>query len=197
MIEFFSGKRCQVFIAHHDDESLYFGGLLTRLFRLTELKITVVTKPLLGRPDTDTRVQSFKKVCEKLGCSYSLGEIQDHPPGSPTDQIEAERSGLLSLIQVEVQEFKPEILLTHNPSGEPTTVYPGGHPVHKLVNESIVKYRGEIEIPIFFNTLGIGPGDFIVSYDRNEKMDLLNFYAPHWNPSIYPFAYKDEQYRRI
>lgn len=191
--------RLLAIVAHHDDEALYFGGLLSIASRLgARLHIVVVTAPAPGRKDSATRQESFRQVCERLGAEHTELSQPDDPRRF---MMEAVRQGLLRI----AEDFRPDIVLTHNADGEPGDVYrksfqrpAGGHPVHELVHRSATcLIQSGIVKHLWTSGIGMDDADVLVEYDQREKQALLDCYAPRWRPHDYPFAYDPEPYVRI
>jgi len=195
------GKNIQIFVAHHDDESLYFGGLLTILKGMdkTKVKITVMTFPFEGRPDTNTRIESFKNVCWILGCDYSLYGLQDMPPVPSTtpSRVNEQLIPACDIVKFEILSFVPQIILTHNPCGEANGIYMNGHPIHKLVYDAVFQSSIGLNISLLVDGIGMSEFDYLVEYNAGHKKTLLDCYAPHWTPTNYPFAYSPEKYKVV
>ena len=195
--DIFKDKKVQLFVAHHDDESLYFGGLLTEIRRFSKIKITVLTDPAPNRPDTNTRLNSFKNVCWILDCTYSAYDCKDYAPinENPKEVVYRDFDKICDIVKNDVFGFKPDIVLTHNPDGEANLVYKGGHPMHKMITDAVLTVL-RLDRPIFACSVS-GKHDFEVTYDVGHKKILLDCYAPRWTPKDYPFAYNTERYVKL
>jgi len=196
MIEKMVDKRVQVLVAHHDDESLYFGGLLTEIRELARVKITVMTAPAPGRPDTHTRLDSLKKVCWVLGATYSAYDLKDFPPiiENTRHVVHQQIDKARDIVKADLFGFQPDVILTHNWFGEPNPGYVGGHPVHAMVYDAVL---AESSCDIFVNAVGLNSYDYEIEYDIGRKKILLDCYAPNWKPDVYPFAYNPERYLEV
>lgn len=184
-------------VAHHDDEVLFAGGLLTQY---SPVAIVVVANPKDGRKDTLTREDSFARVCEDVGSAAV--SLRCPNPGGGTKikslhgylnknrnlamDIAASVSGVLF-------RFGAEVVITHAPNGD------YGHIYHKLVSKVVLGVADSTEIQaIHFAEKN---HNILVKYDKDAKKNLLDHYLPHWRPDDpghggrYSFAYKPEGYR--
>jgi len=192
------GVRILLCVAHQDDESLYFGGFLTAV-RGTALRIVSMTTPDFRRPDAMTRMGSFVRVCETVGAGYALYDIRNFRHDTPEEQacVFQYDSGV-EYVASELQRFRPDVVLTHGPAGEPCAPYPGGHVMHKFVYRCVaraVTARGAGARLLTCATL-VGGGEQLPDYDREAKKRLLDFYLPHWEPLAagYHFCYGPESF---
>lgn len=194
-----NGKRVLFFVTHQDDESLFFGGLLSEIRGKSLIKIVSMTEPFPGRPDTNTRKTSFEMVCWILNCERSIKSLPDFPTlRENTKEIVYEQFELARrLVGEEIDLFKPDVVFTHNFLGEPNIGYTSGHITHRLVSDSVVAECKSRKIKTFVDGIGLASFDYEVSYERCRKMALLNCYLPNWAPIQYTFAYDNEKYLEV
>jgi hypothetical protein len=79
---------------------------------------------------------------------------------------------------------RPDVVVCHGLDGEPCSVYPAGHTMHKLTAEVVAASCRKLSIPCVFRSPA---GKFTVTFDQAEKKRLLDFYAPQWAPDAYPW----------
>lgn len=189
-IDDLNNKRILVVVAHQDDESLYFGGLLSSL--QTKIRIVSMTKPMAGRSDTNTRIGSFKRVCAILGCEYALYDLNDHPAMTNVLDTDYQYQAAKECISTEMRAFNPDMVITHNPDGEANPEYPTGHAMHKLISFAVTSSVDRDKI--ICCGLNSDHPDMIISYNVERKRKLIDCYLPNWSPVSYPFAYDQEKY---
>jgi LmbE family N-acetylglucosaminyl deacetylase len=189
-IDDLSDKRIMVVVAHQDDESLYFGGLLSSL--QAKIRIVSITKPMAGRSDTNTRIGSFKRVCAILGCEYALYDLSDHPAITDLSDTDDQRQIAKQYIDTEARMFHPDVVITHHSDGEANPEYPTGHAMHKLVSWAVASSIDKDKI--IYCGLNSNHPDMVISYDVKKKKELIDCYLPNWSPIRYPFAYDQEKY---
>lgn len=190
-IDWFLRKRILVVVAHQDDESLYFGGLLTSISARAEISLVSTTAPMPGRPDTEHRLGSFHRVGALLGCRevwcLNLSDCGPRGQSYPSDRlVEGIAAGLASV------DESYDLVLTHGPLGEPNVVYGAqGHEAHTATSHAV---RATFDCPIICCGRGAPEAAFEIAYDVAGKKALIDCYAPHWTPVDYPFAYDPEPY---
>ena len=188
-----SKERIAVIVAHQDDESLWFGGLLSSLPVGTVAHLINVCAPTPGRPDTHTRDAAFDRVATRLGA---------HPhhlslPNVRANQ-DAEAEGLVPEVTAAIGKFLDSVLVTavlsHGAHGEPCRVYKNGHAMHKAVSAACNHVCAVRGISWVFGCRGL-PDTIgaVVKYDSAKKKILLDEYLPQWSPKGYP-AYNEERY---
>jgi LmbE family N-acetylglucosaminyl deacetylase len=189
-VEWFLERRILVVVAHQDDESLYFGGLLSTLAGRAAISLVSATAPMKGRPDTDHRMASFHRVgtllaCERVVC-LDLPDCGPRGEAYPPDHLEREIAAALPSLGA----F--DIVLTHGPLGEPNAVYGrDGHEAHKATSRAV---RATVAAPTVCCGLGADTISCAIEYDRAEKKALLDCYLPYWSPAEYSFVYDPERY---
>lgn len=189
----YKNARLLLVVAHQDDESLYFGGLLSSLI-FSQIKIICITAPAPNRPDTNTRIDSFIKVCNILKCKYELYNVDDCGPSA--DIVTICNNGTLdnikNIVNNEIQNFKPTMLITHSPFGEPNPVYSNGHSMHRIISKAVQDTNFE---SILFTGIGWSK-DIEFNYDISKKKQLIDCYLPNWSPegAGYSFVYEPEYY---
>lgn len=193
-IEALRGRRVLVVVAHQDDESLYFGGLLSTLAGRADLSLISTTAPMPGRPDTETRLGAFHRVGVLLQCRLvrCLALTDCGPRGDTYPPASLSRE-----IATALRPYRNacDIVLTHGPAGEPNVVYGArGHEAHKATSRAVrAVFRG----PILSCARGAPNATFELTYDAARKKTLLDCYAPDWTPKDYPFAYDPEPYTEV
>jgi LmbE family N-acetylglucosaminyl deacetylase len=190
-LDTFLHKRLLVVVAHQDDESLYFGGLLSSIVGRTEISLICTTSPMPGRADTDHRVANFHRVGERLQCrTVTCLQLPDCGPRG-----QSYPSGrLASRIAARLSEISDtyDMIITHNHLGEPNKVYGAfGHEAHKATHVGVA---AGIRAPIAVCGRGLERISLEIDYDRARKMALLDCYAPWWTPREYDFCYQPETY---
>lgn len=214
------GENVLVVVAHQDDESLYFGGLLSQISPHCSVTLACVTAPMAGRRDSATRQESFRRVCEHLGAECHQFAFED--PGLVRFERIAHRVGPIAAILEELIRGCPYgIILTHNEAGEPNRAYRKrrkkwrkllarfgtrervrGHPAHRLVSHAVsqavreASQKGVLErVPCVYQSgVGIAYNLDPVPINVAAKKRLLDHYLPNWSPELYPFCYEDEVY---
>jgi LmbE family N-acetylglucosaminyl deacetylase len=181
------GHLCTI-LTHQDDEALFTGGLLSSLRNKVEMTLICVFRPRPYKPQTATRVDHFVDLAEYLNAMPVL--MMCATSVSATDKEFARKlaSGLRKLLI----EHAPDWVITHNPRGE------YGHEQHRMVSRAVRRIHKDFP-NISFNVLGNNLPDknkTTVSYDRDMKKKLLDFYLPEWEPFRYgfDFAYDPETY---
>ena len=95
-------------VAHPDDESLWFGGMLVRY---AEWDWTVVCSTV-PRKDSERAELKFLSACDALGVKAELLGIEETGARDPLPPEE------LLYIHEFVQKLKPDLVVTHGPVGE-------------------------------------------------------------------------------
>ena len=190
-LERFLNKRILAVVAHQDDESLYFGGLLGSLVGLAELSLLSTTAPMAGRPDTYYRMDNFYKVAGLLGCrSVACLNLPDCGAQGDEHRTAALEWGVMKGIAELSANF--DLILTHGELGEPNAVYGReGHSAHKATHRGV---RRAFSGSIVTCALGAPDYSFEIDYEKDAKRKLLECYAPWWTPASYEFAYFVERY---
>jgi LmbE family N-acetylglucosaminyl deacetylase len=193
-LERFLNKRLLVVVAHQDDESLYFGGLLSRIAGRAHIGLVSTTSPMPGRADSLHRLANFYQVGKLLGCQEvkCLG-LPDCGPRGEAYSPAALADEIASSLQAIGNHY--EVVLTHSSLGEPNKVYGAlGHEAHKATHLGVVT---ALRLPTFVCGLGGDQEFFEIEYDRDKKRALVDCYAPWWTPVGYDFAYEPERYTYI
>lgn len=113
------GKYSLVCVAHPDDETLFFGGLILKLVR-EKTPVHIVCTTSDGNLD---RKRQFNEACDKMGMVSRqwLGLLDRYDQRLPLDEL---MKNLKSLPE-------PEAIYTHGPTGE------YGHPHHQDVSYAV------------------------------------------------------------
>jgi LmbE family N-acetylglucosaminyl deacetylase len=190
-LDHFLNKRLLVVVAHQDDESLYFGGLLSWIAGRTEISLVSTTTPMPGRADTHHRLANFYRVGKLLGCQeVRCLELSDCGPRGEVYSSAALADEIAASLAIIGNGY--EVVLTHNSLGEPNKVYGElGHEAHKATHLGVVT---ALRQPIIVCGLGNDRVSFEIEYDHDKKKALLDCYAPWWTPIGYDFAYQPERY---
>tara|TARA_Y100001963_G_scaffold157807_1_gene255161 strand:+ start:1178 stop:1801 length:624 start_codon:yes stop_codon:yes gene_type:complete len=201
----FKDKNILVIGAHQDDETLFCGGLLSNIKDTSNLNIVVVSKPMEGRPDTNTRIQSFKNVCNLLKAKPFQLDFGDTGPNNFEEnfnhyQKNGEFKRMVNKISDLIDDVNADFIITHNQVGE------YGHCFHKIINravtECVEKNNKKCKIIVFdvnldtiYNKSVIEK--MVINYNIDEKIRLFECYMPYWNGiKMYSqFALKPEKYR--
>lgn len=202
----FSNKSILVVATHQDDESLYFGGLLSTIKNTNKILINSVTEPKKNRKDTHTRIESFKNVCNLLSCEYVLSNFQDLGETFNINSNKKMRNEIKDSIIKIVLERKIDIVITHNIDGNPNSGYNTGHSMHKLVSHSVhdaiydllINHNKKTEL--YVDGVGIKNKnfkDYNVNFEINDKKKLLDCYLPNWTPSSYSWWKNPEKFYKI
>lgn len=194
LVKELSGANLTVVVAHQDDESLWFGGLLSQLPRGTVKHLVCVCSPTPGRPDTDTRMAAFEKVADALGATAHCLSVTNYSADDTVGAGSAVAPAMLA-IQTHLDTFPADVIITHGHEGEPCAVYKHGHAMHRVVSACVTHVavnRGCLNRIVRRDE--VDP-EYIVSCNRAKKKALLDFYAPQWTPERYP-AYEPEGYTK-
>jgi len=212
-LEDLKGKRVLVCTAHQDDEVLFAGGLLEQSAQNSQVTVACFFRPAEGRKDTETRGNSMRQVCDWLGVAHFqypfaveahhrplrrfIALNNDHQDSAAQQLRPIHRHGLYPLLQgaafAAIQQFKPDIVITHNQAGE------YGHREHVLLScavQDAARAADVSQLLVFGNGLADKPA-LTVRYDMRRKKQAFKFYMPHWNgPKIYDFALDPETFMR-
>lgn len=214
----FAGKNILVVVAHQDDESLYFGGLLCELVNANptnQITIACMTEPMPGRKDTLTRVEAFKKVCHLVQANYRIYNFKDYNRVS-WNQVKYQLQDMQAKVSDLITQTQPQAIFTHNKLGEPNPNYTSknkdnwwnklmlvnqekyqGHITHKLVHEAVKRASNQKGIDVYQTGIGLKKFKYEVYYNMHQKKALLDCYLPQWSPKNYNFCYLPERYTPI
>lgn len=206
-----------VIVAHQDDESLYFGGLLSELRNASSsniITIACMTAPMPGRKDSLTRIEAFNQVCQLLNAQSYLYDFQDYHQ-VPWSQVEYQLEGMVDTLEKLIAKIRPEVIFTHNKRGEPNQNYSDkeqslwrklipkkgakiqGHVTHKLVHYAARKAAFNQQITLCQTGIGMPKFEYEVYYNMHAKKALLDCYLPQWSPKNYQFCYLPEKYVEV
>jgi len=185
-------------VAHQDDESLYFGGLLLYLKKMgAKLTVLCITQPKEGRPDTNTRQASFEKACALVGAEcFTVGLVDYGPDGINSFIKNQDWIGFAeSAIHVMLERSNATIIITHNFAGEgvATSTYKNGHAVHKAV----AKAASIFNVETYCDCVGLTNWEYDFDINVEEKKKMLDCYLPYWKPDAYPFWKEKEKYKKL
>lgn len=178
-----NGKKFICVVAHQDDETLYYGGLL--LAHHPAL-IVCVTAPWPGTPYSTSRVVSFAKVGAHVNAETEQWGFTDCGTSGEVQVSHGEFEQLVARIEQTVERINPDFILTHSDAGEANHVYPRGHAMHKIVNRAV---RGVFRGDILANAMGKPRADYELEYQRDDKQVLFDYYLPQWDPFKYNFNF--------
>jgi LmbE family N-acetylglucosaminyl deacetylase len=164
-------------VSHHDDEVLFTGGLLT-LLKNKYKEIIVMSAPMTGRHDTNTREKSFINVCNEINAKPIMANFIDCGPHGIKTEEEVDQ--MKNFIDKFVSD--EQIIISHNIIGE------YGHNFHKYVNNAVSKLNKN------FYCFGykIDSQKEYIEYDINKKKKLFDFYET-FDPMI---GYSDIAYEK-
>jgi LmbE family N-acetylglucosaminyl deacetylase len=162
----FLRKRLLVVVAHQDDESLYFGGLLSCIAGQAQIGLISATTPMPGRADTHFRLANFYRVGKLLGCrEVKCLELSDCGPRGEAYSPAALADEIAASLAVVADGY--DVVLTHNSLGEPNKVYGAlGHQAHKATHLGVA---AALRQPIIVSGVGNDKGSFEIEYDRSKK----------------------------
>ncbi len=135
------GSRVLVIFPHPDDETFSSAGFIQKTVKIgCSLRVVILTKGeastlRFGLQDSDdlaqARTKEFENVCKILGVKdYRIGGFGD-------GKIEESFSDVCGYIKAEIASYKPDIVLTYEPSG----IY--GHPDHIAVSKAVSRIHSE------------------------------------------------------
>lgn len=159
-------------VAHPDDETIFFGGLIQRLSKDCHVQVYCATNGNSKNMGEERR-QDLRKACKQLGAqSVTIGDLPD---------IFNQRLDQSKMADV-FKTFSPSRVYTHNPIGE------YGHPhhqdvcfaVHKAFHQSCDVYstcynsRGSFSIELTQEEFKVKQ-DLILGLYGEEVASFLNF----------------------
>ena len=214
----FAGQNTLIVVAHQDDESLYFGGLLCELANASptnHITIACMTEPMPGRKDTLTRIEAFKKVCALLSADYRIYNFKDYNH-VPWKQVKYQLQDMQATVTNLIQEIQPQAIFTPNKLGEPNPNYTSkneynwwqrlslshqkkyqGHITHKLVHKAVTRAAQKQQISTYKPCVGLKKFKYEIYYNMHHKKALLDCYLPQWSPKNYGFCYLPEKYSLV
>lgn len=175
-----NSKNVLIFTAHHDDESLFTGGLIDYLYNNNiNIHLLVATnyKDENTKYDTDKKHKNFLSIIDKYKINYyelNVPNLQSNTQYKSISRIYNYSKCRLNILHQCKTYFKNnifDIIFTHNINGE------YGHPQHKLIN-SCVKYlqlNNYINVPIY--TFGDINSKYYLKINLDKKYELLKTYS--------------------
>lgn len=164
-------------VAHPDDETLFFGGMLLRNKKVHWTVVCVTDGNYQGR-GTERRLE-LKRACQKLKVKTSLClDFADHPKKRlPVDRLKAELRKFTGF----------DLIYTHNPFGE------YGHVNHQDVSFAVHTTLGKNK-KIWSPAWNLFPENrvLLTKSEYNLKCTILNTIyleeAKRWNINQWNFA---------
>jgi len=166
-----SGKKVLVVVAHHDDESLFCGGLLTEISGKCDLTIMCVHQYFKYRNNAEKWNDAFKKIDTVIRAKLVQGDAVPHKADDYFDAyftVPHNYYKIKDMVQKVVDEINPDVIISHNQVGE------YGHVDHVLVSYAVSKLTGSHK-SYKFGT-GIKKTDTKVIYDKKKKKRLIGLY---------------------
>ncbi len=180
-----------VILAHHDDESLFVGGLLSaRREAGVQTKVITVCDVSVENPVDDVlkeknrqlnRSMAYQKVCVQLGLGLNdrvcLNVRKNIQASSSAEEIEEAEKLIASQL---ARQYRPNtVVLTHPASG------PVEHPQHSVVHRAVISaYPAKTPVLVY----GDESAALQLPVNLQAKRQLLQSYrygttrTPEWDP---------------
>lgn len=142
------GKKVLAIFAHPDDEALTCSGTLSRLARIADVQLVILTKGERGQAGMKLN-NELKDVREKeLANSASLiGLTKTIQVDLGDNELKQKKSDVRLELQKILKQDEPDIVITHDLSG----LY--GHPDHIVTSELITEFQQVNKYDIWYITL--------------------------------------------
>jgi LmbE family N-acetylglucosaminyl deacetylase len=173
-MSFAIGKKVLVVVSHQDDESLFFGGLLTSISGASELTVVCMSEAKQKR-DVEGRNAFFRNACQIVDARPVLTSFRDaRHVWSHVDlffrkrpeQVEAMRK----FLQAQAVSLRPDIVVTHNEQGE------YGHCYHKVVHRVCCQVFDPRKLYFVGRGSRRSGQQIVVEYDAEKKKRLMDCY---------------------
>jgi hypothetical protein len=175
-----TSKNILIFIAHHDDEVLFTGGLIDNLYNKNiNIHLLIATYYINQNInyDNNIKIKNFLSIVKKYNIKYhelNVPNLSIKDNNIKINKIPNYSEYRLNIIKKSKKFFKNnkfDIIFTHNKEGE------YGHPQHRLINICVnyLKSNNIINEPIF--TFGDKKSNFYLKINLNIKHDLIKMYS--------------------
>ena len=165
-------KKICFIISHHDDETLFFGGLLNILHDKNEITIIVVVDIEHENVNYifERKRRNFDSIIKLLNVNViEMKENNYRETIDNTESLNIEYTNLVSkMINYNLENF--DIFFTHNDQGE------YGHLHHKLVNTIVQKLKKQILTNKLVFTTTNKETDIKVKINKEFKHQLIKMY---------------------
>ena len=181
------GKKVLLVVAHHDDEVLFAGGLLSQL--KCKLSILCLHKSFLDRKSPEKYVVGFKAVCKSLGAKAFFGTYEPQKAKIVSGKFAEYAFKCANMVRFLAKHKGYDTVITHNGIGE------YGHVDHIIVHYACrIAFRKE---SVYCFGTNLNNAEIVVHYNVEDKKKLIDFYKDVWAANGYPFCYEPETYLRM
>jgi hypothetical protein len=187
LLDKLKGKRILFVTAHFDDESLFAGGLLTRLKE--QPHILCMHKTYMKRDNPEIFYEGFLRVIKQLNAIAILCGFEPSKEKFMEGRAAEYCFKCAIMTRYLKRHRKYDVIITHNAYGE------YGHIDHRIVYYACRLAFQDKEMYTFGYPLKTA--NLIVEYDIEKKKQLIDCYLPAWNPRGYSFCYEPETYLKI
>jgi LmbE family N-acetylglucosaminyl deacetylase len=178
-MQFLRGKKVLIVVAHQDDESLFFGGLLTRLGEDSPATV-ICMSAAKHADDAENRNGFLRNACAIVGARAITTTFREaRHVWSNVDLFMRSRpeqiAAMTKFLEEQAAAIRPDVIFTHNEVGE------YGHCYHKVVHRVCRRvFRGK---SLYCTALGSRIRDrevIEIKYDPAQKKRLMDCY-PHYD----------------
>lgn len=158
-------KRILIIVSHHDDETLFCGGLLLELSKKNiELDLLVLTDIKNENTNYESKLKekNFIKIINTLNINYTEFNLKNNLNIEDIDEYESIITKFKSY-----NDLNYDLILTHNENGE------YGHKQHIFTHHFVKKYMDNKIIYVF----GDKNSKIKIKIDKEKKYDLIKTYS--------------------